>query len=134
MEEGYYGSSTVSTDPSPLPAKIEYTHHVHSLSSRTSTVTDENPLHSGYGSETSTSQGGCYQSSNQHQCTGYVHENVQQMTNHGMDWTGFCNVCGHEDNSLQPNETARCRRMIGSGYSTTCGYKSGQIISATITY
>lgn len=140
LEGGYYDDVSVSTTLNPT-GKIAYVHHVHSASvDGGTTETNDSSAKASvtYMAETNKTKGGCYTKSNQKTCDGIVTINVRGMTNHGEDEWGFCDKCGRHSGSEAANipwgGSYRCGAKIGSGYSVSCGYENGDLISATITY
>lgn len=85
--------------------------------------------------ETQKTKGGCYQSGGSIPCPGYGVIDTQHMSDHGLDWEGWCNVCGRNLGHLGSHgDVVKCDGTINNGYSVTCGYTNGAVVEAIIKY
>ncbi len=134
---GYYTSVHAGTDITSEIASITYIHHVHSTTIAGGINEESNSADKSSVTqmpETQTTSGGCYTVSAAKQCPGWVYTNVQEMTGHGLDWVGYCSTCGWRDANQQHGDVTKCRNVIGSGYTVSCGHENGDLIEAIIKY
>ena len=148
LPAGYYDGITISADISGLPTNVTYTHHVHSHESTTETVVD-NSFASGseYGEETSSQTGGCYLTPIYGPCGGsgvatekeyggsYYDTDGDGKLDRNVFHVGICDVCHSRIFANSIGERGNCTNQYAiKGYTTGCGYVSGQIISAVVNY
>lgn len=143
FDAGFYGDFDVTTNVSDANGTVAYTHHIHNLSSTTETIEDDSfSSGSSYGSDYSTTKGGCYQEPTYTACnTSYTgsHTGDAQDTTWGTGggwfpiYGGYCPKCG-KWNERGNSSSLYCTNSVFSGYKANCGYTSGQVLSVTITY
>ncbi|MBQ6588450.1 MAG: hypothetical protein IJI01_07220 [Butyrivibrio sp.] len=147
LEGGYYDSITVTADVSLLPANITYTHHVHSNGSTDERVVDGSfSSGSAYGSETSSSSGGCFGQPIYGPCGGsgvatsvdyggyYFDVDGDGVLDQNIFYVGNCTSCGGGIMANGIGEVGRCDNQRIIGYRASCGRVAGQVIAAEVTY
>lgn len=147
LEGGYYDSITVTADVSMLPANITYTHHVHSNGSTDERVVDGSfSSGSAYGSETSSSKGGCFGQPIYGPCGGsgvatsvdyggyYFDVDGDGVLDQNIFYVGNCSSCGGGIMASGIGEVGKCENQRIIGYKASCGRVAGQIIAAEVTY
>jgi predicted nucleic acid-binding Zn-ribbon protein len=147
LEGGYYDSITVTADVSLLPANITYTHHVHSNGSTDERVVDGSfSSGSAYGSETSSSSGGCFGQPIYGPCGGsgvatsvdyggyYFDVDGDGVLDQNIFYVGNCTSCGGGIQASGIGEVGKCQNQRVIGYRASCGRVAGQVIAAEVTY
>ena len=142
---GYYDSITITAD---FPDRnVRYTHHIHSTETQDETVVDES-FSSGadYGSETSSSKGGCFVKEIKGACNGrgvateiryggyYVDADGDGNLDQNIFYVGSCKTCGGTIYADGIGEEGKCTNQRVIGYKAACGRVAGQVIAAEVTY